>query len=262
MRKDYTAPATENVDETAFVEKYWTRVWVEQGGPKGAMASIPTKPEYRLMAPYLAGLPRGARIMDGGCGLGDWTLSLTQSGYDVLGLDLSRDTVAQLQARFPEARFAAGDIRETGQPAESFDAYFSWGVFEHFEEGQQRCIREAWRLLKPGGLLFITVPFENLRLGIRGRFEDGQSSGSMRFYQWRFRRAELVRELSRGGFEAIHTKPIHKRQGTLRFLHHECGLPYEWRLTRYLAAGLALITPGEFFGHMLFAAARKPANPV
>ena len=73
---------------------------------------------------------------------------------------------------------------------------------------------------------------------------------------------ELVRELSRGGFEAIHTKPIHKRQGTLRFLHHECGLPYEWRLTRYLAAGLALITPGEFFGHMLFAAARKPANPV
>lgn len=260
MRKDYTAPATDRSDETAFVERYWTEVWDKQGGPKGAFDAIPSKAEYRLMKPYLAGLEKGARILDGGCGLGDWTLRLTQEGYRALGLDLSRETVARLQARFPEAEFAAGDIRATGFPDGSFDAYFSWGVFEHFEEGQQRCVAEAWRVLKPGGLLFVSVPFDNLRLALRARLEGGQERADTRFYQWRLTRGELRRELTRAGFDVLRVTPIHKRQGVLRSLHHELGLPSGWIGTRALAAGLALVLPGELFGHMLFAAAKKPAQ--
>lgn len=259
MRKDYT-PAIDPADhETAFVEKYWTAVWEREGGPQGQIERIPRKDEYRVMAPYMAKLPKGARVLDGGCGLGDWTLFFARQGFSVVGLDLSRQTVEQLKTRFPEAEFSDGDIRHTSFPDNSFDAYFSWGVFEHFESGLQDCVREAFRVLKPGGYLFVSVPLDNLRHALLGSFARPQIlSGNLRFYQWRLTRAELARELSIGGFEVLETCPIHKRQGVLRGLHHEFRLPYGWFLTKGLSAVLAPLVPGSFLAHMVLAVARKP----
>jgi ubiquinone/menaquinone biosynthesis C-methylase UbiE len=259
MRKDYIAAAEPADHETEFVEKYWTGVWEQEGGPQGLIDRIPRKDEYRAMAPHMAKLPKGARVLDGGCGLGDWVLAFQREGFSVIGLDLSRKTVEQLKARFPETEFMAGDIRKTGFPDESFDAYFSWGVFEHFESGPQDCLREAWRILKPGGLLFISVPMDNLRHALLGAFSRPQPiSGGARFYQYRFTRAELAREISMAAFEVISVQPIHKRQGALRSLHHELGLPYDWLLTKGLSAIIAPLVPGSFIAHMVLAVARKP----
>lgn len=213
------------------------------------------------MAPYLSELPKGAEILDGGCGLGDWVLYLSRAGYKAVGLDLSRMTVDQLKARFPEADFSAGDIRATGFGAGRFDTYFSWGVIEHFEAGPQDCIREAFRILKCGGLLFVSTPLDNLRHALSGSLRRPSGVGNAtRFYQYRFTRAELARELARGGFEVVEVTPIHKRSGTLRSLHHGFSLPYEWRLTRGMAAGLAPLLPGGLIAHMVMAVARKPAD--
>lgn len=262
MRKDYIAASAPADDETAFVEKHWTAIWEREGGPQGHIDRIPAREEYRAMAPYLQQLPAGARILDGGCGLGDWTMCLARQGYSVAGLDLSKDTIGQLQGRFPEAEFNAGDIRHTAFADGEFDAYFSWGVFEHFEAGLQPCITEAFRVLKPGGYLFITVPFDNLRHSLGGwrrPIERAPSRG--RFYQWRLTRAELARELMLAGFDVLETRPIHKRSGALRTVHHNLGLSYESSVTKGLALGLATLLPGTWIAHMVFAAARKPAAP-
>ncbi len=122
MRKDYTIDSGAGAaSETEFVERYWTAVWEREGGPKGAIEKIPGKAEFKVMAPYLAKLPQGARLLDGGCGLGDWTLYFSRNGHPTLGLDLSRATVARLKELFPEAEFAVGDIRDTGLDGASFD---------------------------------------------------------------------------------------------------------------------------------------------
>ena len=262
MRKDYIAAPTDSPGhETEFVEKYWTAVWDREGGPQGHIDRIPHKDEYRIMAPYLAKLTKGASVLDGGCGLGDWTLYFTRQGFAAVGLDLSRKTVEQLQVRFPEATFVSGDIRRTDFPGASFDAYFSWGVFEHFESGMQECVREAFRVLKPGGLLFVSVPLDNLRHAVLGAFARPCVEGDrLRFYQWRLTRAELARELEIGGFKVLETRPIHKRQGVLRSLHHEFGLPYEWFFTKVLSVALAPLIPGPFIAHMVLAVARKPTG--
>ncbi len=256
MRKDYIVD-DDHGDETAFVERYWTAVWKAEGGPKGAYDKIPGKAEYRVMAPYMARLPAGSRLLDGGCGLGDWTVYFSRNGYAATGLDISRETVAKLGELFPDVDFAVGDIRDTGLEASSIDGYFSWGVFEHFEVGLGPCVAEAWRLLKPGGYLFVSVPMDNLRHAMAGALAGAPAAGA-RFYQWRLTRAELAAELSRAGFEVLKVAAIHKRQGVLRALHHNLGLPYEWFISRALAAVIAPFVPGVVIAHMILAVARKP----
>ncbi len=262
MRKDYTAATTGETSEIEFVARYWTEVWNKQGGPKGGLARMTAKPEYRIMAPYLAGLPEGARILDGGCGLGEWTIFFRRKGYQALGIDISAQTIARLREIFPDAEFTVADIRESGLPGESFDTYFSWGVFEHFEEGLHRCVAEAFRLLKPGGLLFVTVPFDNLRHALAGALASGHEivgkGAPLRFYQWRLTRAELARELSIGGFVVLDLRPIHKRQGVLRFLSRTFHLRYDRFLVKAASAVLAPFVPAVAIAHMVMAVARKP----
>jgi len=162
MRKDYIEVSQNDEREIAFVEKYWTKVWEQEGGPGNKKSQIQNKEEYLVMSKWLSHLPLGSNLLDGGCGLGEWTDFFTQQGYPTLGLDISRDTILQLQSLLPNLDFRVGDIRDTGIADASIDGYFSWGTFEHFESGLSPCINEAFRILKPGGLLFTSVPFDNL----------------------------------------------------------------------------------------------------
>ena len=263
MRMDFTTSEAGATEEIAAVEAQWTRIWQEAGGPQGLADRIPRKEEYRVIAPWLERLPPGARMLDGGCGLGDWTLHFTRRGFPTLGLDISRATIDVLQRKFPDAEFAVGDIRATGLPDASFDAYFSWGTFEHFQEGLGGCVREAFRVLKPSGMLFVSVPFDNLRHGLRAvlldRYKLEPLSAPRRFYQWRLTRAELADALASHGFAVEDVRIIGKRQGLQRALQHNLGLSPTGLPAKAAATLLAPLVPATLVGHMILAAARKPA---
>lgn len=269
MKKDYELVSDEQAhqSERDFVEAFWTQRW-EARAQLPDPRCVERKDEYRLMQPFLRSLPSGGRILDGGCGTGEWTVHLTNAGYRVTGLDLSRQTIERLNGVLPNYEFLCGDIRQTGFPDSSFDAYFSWGTFEHFEEGLDACVREAARILKPGGWLFITVPFQNWRHIVREarslqRWDphfDPQLGYQrpLRFYQWRFTRPELRRELELRGFQVERMAPIHKVEGVARWAEWDM----RWLSGRSVAAraarrGLSLVIPSAFIAHMVFAVARR-----
>ena len=61
------------------------------------------------------------------------------------------------------ASFRLQDARALSYESEQFDVVYSMSVVEHVEgeEGDVRAIREMIRVLKPGGLLILSVPFGN-----------------------------------------------------------------------------------------------------
>jgi SAM-dependent methyltransferase len=96
----------------------------------------------------------------------------------------------------------------------SADAVLSLGVVEHDEAGPLASLRELHRILKPGNLLVLAVPFNNLfrRLLVNHlqRFVDRRrrrAKMSLGFAEYRFSRRELRRFLEQAGFEPIGVYP-------------------------------------------------------
>ena len=106
-----------------------------------------------------AGLRRGMRVADLGCGIGTVTKLIGDfvgpEGY-VVGMDASEAQVAEARSRLSgkatNIRFVEASALDTGWPDESFDMVYCRFLLLHLCEPEQ-ALREMHRLLKPGGVI-------------------------------------------------------------------------------------------------------------
>lgn len=103
---------------------------------------------------------RGASVVDLGCGGGLLSLPLAERGARVVGIDLSRGSlrVATEEAarRGHDARFAQADLCRVPLTAGCADLVLLSDVLEHVEDPRS-AVREAGRLLRAGGTLFVNT---------------------------------------------------------------------------------------------------------
>lgn len=91
------------------------------------------------------------RILDLGCGTGELTARLAESGAEVIGMDASASMIAKAQQSFPHLMFQQGDARDFGTD-QPFDAIFSNATLHWIPEAEQpTVITNVFKALKPGG---------------------------------------------------------------------------------------------------------------
>lgn len=84
----------------------------------------------------------------------------------------------------------------------------------------------------------------------------------MRFYQWRFTKADLRQELEMRGFVVEKFIPIHKDEGWRRALVWDVHLRQGTRIFAVAERFLCRLLPGSLISHMIMAVASKPKAGV
>jgi 2-polyprenyl-3-methyl-5-hydroxy-6-metoxy-1,4-benzoquinol methylase len=108
-------------------------------------------------------------VLDYGCGAGHLLEQiLNEPGVNFYGLDFSTDSIEETKKRtagkFNLKQLALIDKLPTAFKGEQFDSITLIETIEHLQdEALHETMEELFRILKPGGKIFITTPFnENL----------------------------------------------------------------------------------------------------
>ena len=154
-------------------------------------------------------VPQPVKVADLAAGEGAFSVKLKELGHDVRAVDASSANwkVADipLEMRDLDSDFAASVVSEHGQ----FDVVVAIEIIEHLEN-PFRFVRECARLLKPGGLLFLTTPnveavnsrlifLYSGRLHSFGAYETVRPAHITPIFKWKL---EMILDEAR--FETIH----------------------------------------------------------
>lgn len=168
----------------------------------------------------------GDRVLDMGCGGGRHAFALYKRGADVLAFDMSAEDLVEVRSMFAAIHLAgeapegasANTVRGTAYslpfPDGTFDRIIAAEIMEHLPE-DELAMSELFRVLKPGGLIAVTVPRwlpEKVNWALSEDYHN-VPGGHIRIYKG----TELRAKLEKQGLEF---------QGQ----HHAHGLhaPYWW----------------------------------
>ena len=172
-----------------MLEAYSFRLaWSSKAGDTSPMPSLQDQfgqIDIYLFDQLLRGRLRpGMRVLDAGCGSGRNLVYLLQSGYEVFATDANADaieTVTRLASRLapqlPNENFRVEATERMTFPDAFADVVLSSAVLHFARDDAQfnAMVNEAWRVLKPGGLLFCRLASS---IGMEG---DMRQVGGRRF---------------------------------------------------------------------------------
>ncbi len=136
----------------------------------------PQVPDFALRRSFLvADLRLGMRVLDLGCGAGEFTALAAAAGASVVGIEVAQAALVRARTAHPGVDFRSTEIDGPLPLADnSFELVWASEVIEHVAD-TARWLSEVRRVLVPGGRLLITTPSHGrLRLAIGGieRFSE------------------------------------------------------------------------------------------
>ena len=171
-----------------FLRRYSLAYWLV-GGPDYSRSV-----EYPLVSQVLQAQP-GQRLLDVGAGrMAEFATLMADRGVEVTAID-PRDDVGADTPGVNGLRLVKADARDLDFPDGEFDRVTAISTIEHIEEGDDTAMKELARVLRPGGRLVVTVPYNPLkraqifarddvygrrgeRVLLRARVRRGRAAGS------------------------------------------------------------------------------------
>jgi ubiquinone/menaquinone biosynthesis C-methylase UbiE len=151
---------------------------------------------------------RGQRVLEIGVGMGADYLEWLNNGARATGVDLSVASIKRAKRRCEMAGYSPDlqvcDAEHLPFGDNTFDVVYSYGVMHHSPDTKQ-CIREASRVLKPGGSLRIMV------------YHHPSMTGLMLWLRYGFMQKKSLRQSVHDHLESPGTKS-YTREETLSLL--------------------------------------------
>lgn len=146
------------------------------------------------------------RVIDVGCGPGQWTDYLRAAGIDIEGVDPSEVFITEAKRSYPRARYRLGRAEELGVTDESVGGILAWFSLIHTDPTTfQEPLQEFARCLRAGG---------SLALGyFEGEAREPFDHAITTAYYWSVE--ALSSELDAAGFE-ISDRAIRQDSGVRR----------------------------------------------
>lgn len=182
-------------------------------------------PEVNAM---IDAVPSGSRVLDMGCGSGRVCRFFGEKKVDYVGIDLSEEELKLARKSCSGGKFMQGSMLDLPFEENLFDVVFMIASIQHLltEEQRMQALQESMRVLKPSGILNVTVKafwqlryrslFLNKKKGKETLSKELQKElkWSDIFWPWRWRikntvyryyhafsRRELKQLLVRAGFQ-------------------------------------------------------------
>jgi ubiquinone/menaquinone biosynthesis C-methylase UbiE len=210
------------------------------------------------------------QILDCGCGLGFYLMALSRlASCQLCGLDHDLQCLkfAQRLVRGAQVGPCLGDLYHMPYADERFDKVLLSEVLEHLDDDQAG-LREVWRVLRPGGILVVTVPncdypflydpinWVSERL-LRRRIRSGSLAGAWMDHRRLYRQTDVAELLRRADFVIIESRML-----------TSCCFPFTHNVVYGIGKGLL---QGSKLPHLLLdevdrfhpeAGRRQPWNPM
>jgi SAM-dependent methyltransferase len=138
---------------------FYSRIHAVQAEAVGTRGLPPTWLAFKAWRErYCADLSRDTEFLDAGCGLtAFYARDLKQAGFDkVRAIDLNPEAAIHLAEAAPGLEVLQGSVLDLPFPDASFDVVICSGVAHHTPD-PDRAFRELTRVLRPGGLAFVSL---------------------------------------------------------------------------------------------------------
>jgi ubiquinone/menaquinone biosynthesis C-methylase UbiE len=206
MSQPPNTPVSSRYDST---RQAWQDIWTKAN----VEVELETVRSARSMATihaYLPYLSKDDILLEAGSGLSAVVITLREMGYKVAGLDYAENALHESRAYDPTLPLTTGDVHALPFQNNSLGAYLSFGVLEHFEHGMQPALLEAARVLKPGGMLVLTIPYPNVVHQLVAWRRKSQGISTLtddRFYESTYTRRALEDAVTKAGLTVVHIQP-------------------------------------------------------
>jgi SAM-dependent methyltransferase len=174
----------------------------------------------QALAEHLPGTGDGLRALDVGCGTGHHMLALAARGFDVAGVDGSREMLDAARLASPKAELHQADLAAVPFADASFDLILCIEVLRYLADPQP-CVGEMARVLRPGGVCLVTAaPLFSLngyalvnRLALIAPIGD-----LVRLKQFFTTPVQLRRQFAANGFEGVEVHGVYT--GPVNWVEH------------------------------------------